>query len=512
MAYLYSMYILLIGTILSFSLWTIFRQGGIAKLFRLAFFVCMAGWIITTVKATGSLAASFPTISVFFIAIAFFGYVIQNIATSVPARVIITILATGPLWYLHQHPTIDVLPAVFHHTDLALDPEGELIVKCSPGKLKAVQQKLQELHFVVSTTPWQPSRPETTELDDYLVVNTKGNCYKPFMLRVLEQVSDIIWIEENELWAVTTEPLQDDKETYNSTTRVNDPLVSRQYAFDLLELDLFHAIIRSSGIAPQRPAKLFILDSGVDFDHEDLAAAAVSHPSSSKKSNETDTNGHGTHCAGIAAAVTNNGIGIASYNPGAEFVEVGSVAVINRLGFATQASIVQGLIEAIDAGADVVNMSFGGRSNQLQEETYNDLLKYAAQHNVILVAAAGNSAADAANYMPSGRNEVITVAAINKYNEKAQFSNYVQNTTYGIAAPGVSILSTYKNGTYGTLDGTSMAAPQVAGLIAVLRAINPSLTTEEAWTTLAETGTRSDNPTATGPIIAPVEALKAMLD
>ena len=505
------MYILLIATILSFALWTMFQEGTISAVLRTVFFVSMASWVVATIMANGSVAASFPAISIFFVAVAVFGFVIQNIATSTPARVLVAVLAIGPLWYLHQHPHTEILPAIFHSSDLALDPDGELIVKCSPGKVQQVQQELLDLPFVISAAPWSVADGMNTTLDDYLVVNTTGQSYKPYMLRALEQVTDVIWIEENELWAIAS-TVSDATEEHTAARSTNDPLIDRQYAFDLLDLGTYHDIIRSSGISPQAPAKLFVLDSGVDFSHEDLVDAVASHASIDQETNETDRQGHGTHCAGIAAATTHNGKGIASYNPGPSFVTLGSVAVINRLGFATQASVAEGLIEAIDAGADVINMSFGGRSNQLQEETYDDLMAYAAKHNVILVAAAGNSASDAANYMPSGRDEVITVSAINRYKEKAQFSNHVSNTSYGIAAPGVSILSTYKRGRYGALDGTSMAAPQVAGLIAVLRAIDPSLTTEKAWQILSQTGTPTDNTAATGPMIAPVAALQAVMD
>jgi len=352
---------------------------------------------------------------------------------------------------------------------------------------------------------------EATELDDYLLVNIKnGKCDYPLITKI-EGINGVKWIEQNETWSIEEQTAKEDIATSTTANSVNDPRARNQWSFNNLSMDQYHNILQNSGIKPIKPVKLFMVDSGVNFQHEDLKGAVISHKSANQQRNETDANGHGTHCAGIAAAVTNNKLGIASFNPGNDFVSVGSVGVLNRFGLATQSAIISGLIEAADAGADVINMSFGGRSQQLKEEAYNDAFAYLKRKNIILVAAAGNSAADASQYLPTGRDDVISVSATDRSNGKAQFSNYVQNTGMGIAAPGTSILSTYKS-SYASLDGTSMAAPHVTGLLAILRAIRPDLTTEEAFKILNSTGTTTKDGKATGKLINPAEALKAVMD
>jgi len=205
-----------------------------------------------------------------------------------------------------------------------------------------------------------------------------------------------------------------------------------------------------------------------------------------------------------------NGKGIASMSPGAEWVHLSSVRVMNNFGYGTQARIVEGIIEAVDAGADVISMSLGGRSSQIKEESYDAAFEYAAQRNVIIVTAAGNNAGDAANITPANSTSVITVTAVDKSLNKAQFSNHISNTNNGIAAPGTSIVSSWKGGRYGTFDGTSMATPHVSGLIAVMRSINPDLTTKQAYTILKSTGSKTNQTNLTGKMINPTKAIKAL--
>jgi len=183
---------------------------------------------------------------------------------------------------------------------------------------------------------------------------------------------------------------------------------------------------------------------------------------------------------------------------------------MNKFGYGTQASIVEGIIEAVDAGADVISMSLGGRSTQIKEEAYDAALKYAEDRNVIIIAAAGNNAGDAAKIVPANSEIVITVTALDRNLNKAQFSNFITNTNYGIAAPGTSIPSPWKDGKYATLDGTSMAAPHVSGLVAVMKSLNPKLTTKQAFKLLDSTGTKTKANHLTGKMINPTKAIQKL--
>ncbi len=510
MVYLwYMMELLPIIIISSFTLWTIFDEDKVADLLQAIFFLSLVGWLGSIVFSQG-LSGGFPIIAISFIALASFGFLIQKVFKNTAVRLILGAIAITP--FLCGGTQFVSSNFQDLRSEIEIDHDQELIVKCKEGKVTEVKQKLKAMDVITSISQWTIADPDATNLDDYLLVNVNDSKYNYKIVQKLEAIDGVIWIEENETWSTSsTASVPSTLKSKQRAYTVNDPKVKDQWNYLQLGMDEYHQTIKNSGMRPLRPAKLYIIDSGVNFQHEDLKGTLIGHNTQNKTDNERDSNGHGTHCAGVAAAISNNGIGIASFNPGPAYVQVGSVAVMNRFGFSTQARVIEGIIEAIDAGADVINMSFGGLSNQLKEEAYDDVFRYAKSKNIIIVAAAGNNATDAAKYLPSGRSDVITVTAINKFNEKAQFSNHIQNTNFGIAAPGTSILSTYKKG-YGTFDGTSMAAPHVAGLVAVLKAYRPRMTTSEAYNIINKTGLASSDNAATGKVINPPAAIKYILE
>jgi thermitase len=209
-----------------------------------------------------------------------------------------------------------------------------------------------------------------------------------------------------------------------------------------------------------------ILDTGVDLDHQDLASKIVSSKNFSSSNTVDDKYGHGTHVAGIAAAVTNNGMGVAGvgYN-----CSIMNVKVLGDTGSGSYSGIISGIIWAADNGAKVINMSLGGSSGSTTLESAVD---YAWSKGVVVVAAAGNSGATDPSY-PAYYANCIAVAATDANDAKASFSNYhsSNNPWVDVAAPGVNIYSTMPNHrnkigprNYDTLSGTSMASPFVAGL------------------------------------------------
>jgi len=499
--------------ICSFTLWTVYEEGKLASGLQTIFLLALAAWIGLELLTYGPLSA-FPILAVGFLGLAAYGFLIQRLVTNNPGRILLATLMVSPFFIDNINPLATVAPIT--RTSTVIDPDMELLVKLEEGAPPSVIQHISTLPYIQHISTWQVADADITTLDNYILVDIVDGTTPYRAARQLEGITGVKWIEENEQWSQiadmqATSAVLSKEEGVAAANIVNDPRVGDQWNYQQLQLDRYHALIASSRKKPVRPAILYIVDSGVDFRHEDLQATVRSHPAMDQDLNQSDKNGHGTHCAGVAAAVSNNGIGVASLSPGTSHVVVGSVAAMNRFGIATQARIIESVIEAIDAGADVINMSFGGLSNQMQQEAYRDLCQYAAKKNVILVAAAGNSAADASKYVPSGRDEVITVAATDRYGNKAQFSNYISNTSYGIAAPGTSILSTYM-GTYASFDGTSMAAPHVAGLIAVMRAYDPSLTTAQAHRILSQTGQNTSDTPNTGKLIQPAAALAVMLD
>jgi thermitase len=203
-----------------------------------------------------------------------------------------------------------------------------------------------------------------------------------------------------------------------------------------------------------------VIDSGVDYSHPDLAYKLLpGYDFVNGDSDPQDDNGHGTHVAGIAAAAANNGIGIAGVSWGAAVMPL---KVLDSSGNGTYANAAAAIVWATDHGAQVINMSFGGSP---YSATLENAVLYAYTRGVVQVAAAGNSGSGSVLY-PARFGPVIAVAATDSANNRAGFSNY--GPEVDLAAPGVSIYSLYPGGGYGYRSGTSMSAPFVSGLAAIL--------------------------------------------
>lgn len=243
----------------------------------------------------------------------------------------------------------------------------------------------------------------------------------------------------------------------------NDPGYANQWALPKIEAPQAWDITTGSPTV-----RIAILDTGIDQDHEDLKAKIVANRNFTTSRTVDDRYGHGTHVAGIAAAITNNGRGVAGVGFDTSLM---NVKVLGDNGSGQYSWIANGIIWATDNGAHVINMSLGGSSTS---STLEEAVKYAWGKGVVLVAAAGNDNTSTPTY-PAYYEECIAVAATDQNDAKASFSNY--GSWVDIAAPGVSIYSTLPNHpnrigvrNYGSLSGTSMAAPHVAGVAALVKA------------------------------------------
>lgn len=221
--------------------------------------------------------------------------------------------------------------------------------------------------------------------------------------------------------------------------------------------------------------KIAILDSGILASHPEFAGRVL--PGYDFVNNDSDPHddyGHGTHVAGIAAAGANNGIGMLGVCPGCSIIPV---KVLDQYNQGTWGNVAAGILFAVDAGANVINLSLGGQSTI---QAVEDAIRYAAQQNVVVVAAVGNGRSDVPFY-PAAMAEVVGVAATRNDDTRWSLSNY--GSFVEISAPGYAVYSTYNdmNNTYhgyNYMSGTSMAAPHVAGLAGLLLSQNPALTVE----------------------------------
>ena len=341
----------------------------------------------------------------------------------------------------------------------------------------------------------------------------------------LKTIDDVEFAEPNYLVYTTA--------TGDGDLYKKDPLYNNNGHWGITGINIYN-LWNTPKITTKRPV-IAILDTGIDITHPDLAANIWTN----KLENEgaegrdddangfkddihgwdfvnnspriRDNNGHGTHCAGIAAAVGGNGIGAAGVNPDAWIMPV---TVMQSDGTGDVATIIKGIDYAVANGADVISMSFGGYSNSMAEE---QALAH-AYATAILVAAAGNDGhtiefsghclsclGGGTPMFPAAYTFVLGVQSSNNNGGIASFSNYDNNGpfysgygeeqlyNYELTAPGVKIISTFPNGQYKELSGTSMACPAVAGAISRLMQCKELGSKEELFGDLINSKTANGN-------------------
>ncbi|HEX2804665.1 MAG TPA: S8 family serine peptidase [Kineosporiaceae bacterium] len=283
----------------------------------------------------------------------------------------------------------------------------------------------------------------------------------------------------------------------------NDADRSSQWALDTLRAEQAWDVTRGAGQV------VAVVDSGVQGDHPDLAGqvlTGIDYITPGGGNGWNDGRGHGTHVAGIIAALAGNGIGTAGLAPAAKILPV---RALDASGGGWDGDIASGVIWAAEHGATVINLSVGGTENS---DAVNKAINYAVGLGAVVLAAGGNECqtGDAADY-PAAFNlpGELAVAATTSSGVAAAYSNtgsYVQ-----VAAPGDGILSTYPGGGYAWMSGTSMATPYVAASVALVRAADPALTpvatTQLLMSTADDLGTPGRDSDSGAGLVDPVAAL-----
>lgn len=324
-------------------------------------------------------------------------------------------------------------------------------------------------------------------------------------VEMLKEVSEVEYAEPNYLAFISADGAATDSATY-----VSEPLYCEQWAPAAINLPA----LWNMPLADAKRPVIAILDTGVDINHPDLKDNIWTNEKEANGSDFEDDdnngycddvhgwdfihntaiisdgmdgNGHGTHCAGIAAAVGNNGIGITGANPNAKILPI---KVMDDDGTGDVATIVRGIDYAVASGANILSMSLGGGNSTAE---YQALSKAYAAY-IPIVAAAGNNGASiyalGQPTFPAAYDIVLGVMASVQNGQRASYSNYdpdgpfytqYANTdrsysqkddtslgefwNYDLMAPGTGIMSTLPGGKYGKLSGTSMATPLVAGAL-----------------------------------------------
>ena len=280
--------------------------------------------------------------------------------------------------------------------------------------------KLKNLDLIGAKAVWLPNRAATEKL--------KAN-------------SNVIRIDDD----VLVETL-DIKEEIRGVKKMGikpQPPETLPWGIDRVDAELVWPTIRGAGI------KVGVIDTGIDLSHPDLVLNIKGGYNAINPLNSpNDNNGHGTHVAGIMGAVDNT-IGVIGVGPQ---INLYAIKVLGASGSGYLSDVIEGLDWAIVNGMNVVNMSLGTSDDIL---SFREAVQRVNAAGIVQVAAAGNSGGSV--IYPAAYPEVIAVSATNNTNTIASWSS--RGPEVDLAAPGVSIYSTYKGQTYKTLSGTSMASP-----------------------------------------------------
>jgi type VII secretion-associated serine protease mycosin len=250
-----------------------------------------------------------------------------------------------------------------------------------------------------------------------------------------------------------------------------DPYRPQLWALDHLAAEQVWARQNGAGLI------VAVVDTGVAT-HPDLAGVVLNgRDYVSGGTGRVDPHGHGTHVAGVIAALAGNGIGVAGLAQG---VRILPVRVLDGGGAGTDANVANGIVWAVDQGASVINLSVGSPDNSPAEAA---AVAYAVQRGAVVVSASGNLRRDGNPAMyPASLPGVLGVGASTQSDRVAAFSN--SGSYVDVVAPGVGIISTYRTNTYQSLDGSSMACAFASAAAALVKAAAPRLTPAEVMSAL----------------------------
>jgi subtilisin family serine protease len=398
---------------------------------------------------------------------------------------------------------------------------GQVIVKFKQAHASAMSAASLQGYTSTGLSSIEPvlSRPakrSNSSIDPraFYVVNFSKDIDPQSIARELAVNSQVEYAQPNYIYTVQALP--------------NDPNFSSQSFWQQIQAPQAWDVTKGDS-----SVIIAVLDTGVDYNHEDLkdniwinrkekldgidndgngyiddirgwdfvsggTNVANGEDGTVEDNDPMDVHGHGTHVAGLASAVTNNGVGVAGagWNCRIMPLRVGYKTKDNNGSISTSA-VLNAINYAVSKGAKVINASFGGPFN---DYTSRDMMRYAFENGVVVVKAAGNSNSDIA-YSPDNEDFVLSVTAVDFNDQKASYSSY--GTWAKITAPGGTsgnaLYSTLPNNRYGAFQGTSMAAAIVSGVAGLVRSVHPDWTAAQVMMHIVDT---ADNIDAVNPQFA----------
>ena len=394
---------------------------------------------------------------------------------------------------------ISFCPAFGDATIPVITP-GELLIRLTPEAVEDLQHlnaksaivALYAKHNVESQKPIFPSSTNFSPLQRTYLLRFSTTTNLPALKAAFEENNLIEEVEYNYL-----------RPTLGNDIVPNDPRYSEQWSLPLIGIPQVWGIEKGN-----LDVVIAIIDSGIAYRHDDLAPKIWVNPGEipdnrldddgngyiddmhgwdftdapnlqaegdfTDGDNEPiDESGHGTHVAGIAGALPNNGIGIAGVAWNCPLMAVRAGLSLGGSSRMQDDDSAAAIVYAADNGANIINMSWGSAQHSF---IIQDAIDYAHARGSLLIGAAGNSK-KAESFFPAAYRKVISVASTNQHKQLFNRSNF--GASVDIGAPGNAILSTQINNSYRILTGTSMAAPHIAGIAALMQSKRSTLTNEE---------------------------------
>lgn len=403
---------------------------------------------------------------------------------------------------------------------------GEIVIKLRPG-LEELQPKaeMNGISTQISSLDLLNRRYQVIRMERFLfpMKEGKGDVQTAQLAEELSRVYRLELGADRDVQEVVAAYGQNPHVVYAQPNYLNqlcvvpdDSLYREQWALAKMQMPAAWDIERGS-----QDVIVGMVDSGIDYDHRDLAANIWINPgedlNGDGRADSSDFNGidddgngyvddirgwdftdapqfaglgdyrerdndpyddlgHGTHISGIVAAMADNGIGVAGMSWHSKLMPLRAAFRMTLGAFLEDDDVSASIVYAADNGAQVINMSWG---DPRLSPLVRDVVAYSYAKGCVLVAAAGNAGDDDQGgvFYPAGFDETIAVGASTSYDQRATFSSFGQNLD--VLAPGSSILSTFPEDEYGTLGGTSMATAHVSGLAALVLSRDATLSSEE---------------------------------